>query len=150
MGFRRAALVLVAAGSLAQGCSQDEDAVPAACREGSATVRTALRDAPRPVRLEGSTPLSECIDDTSGGGELRDVGQAYVQVAGELADAAAERPNGAAALQLGYLVGALHRAEAGSQGVANELTRRLHSELVRVDVRSPAFRRGRRAGREHG
>ena len=124
--------------------------MPAACREGAGSVRAALRDAPGRVRLEGGTPLSECIKDTSGGGELQDVGQAWVQVAGELADAAEEHPEGAAAVRLGYLIGALHRGEAGAQNVGHELARRLNTELARVDVRSRAFRRGRRAGRGHG
>ncbi len=98
----------------------------------------------------GGTPLSECIDDTSGGGDLRDVGQAYVYVAARLADAAVEDPHGREAMQLGYLAGALRRGRFGAQGVGHELGRRLQSELARVDVNSPAFKRGERAGRAHG
>jgi hypothetical protein len=150
VSLSRAALLLVAGVLLATGCSEGgEEAVPAACREGSAALSEALRDAPRPVTL-GGTPLSDCIKDTSGGSDLHDVGQAYVYVASRLADAAQENPDGREALQLGYLMGALRRGRVGAQGVGHELTRRMRSEISRVDVRSPAFRRGERAGLENG
>ena len=146
-----AAAVLVLAGALLPaGCSQGgEEGVAGSCREGSSALSEALREAPRRVTL-GGIPLSDCIKDTSRTADLHDVGQAYVYVAARLADAAAEEPDGAAAMQLGYLMGALRRGRAGAQGVGYELSRRMRSELVRVDVRSPAFRRGERAGRERG
>ncbi|MBA3299649.1 MAG: hypothetical protein H0U24_06150 [Thermoleophilaceae bacterium] len=149
MILRPAALVVLLGALLASGCSDGAEGVPAACRQGPEAVRTALRQAPGPVTLDG-TPLSECIDDTSGGGDLRDVGTAYVEAAAVLAPAAARNPDGAAAVQLGYLMGAFTRSKAGAQGVGYELGRRLRSELLSVDVRSPAFVRGERAGRRTG
>jgi hypothetical protein len=147
---RFAALLLLAGALLPSGCSEgDDEGVPISCREGSTALSEALREAPGRVTL-GGTPLSACIKDTIGGGELRDVGQAYVYVAARLADDAAEDPDGAAALRLGYLMGALERGRVGAQGVGAELARRMRSELLRVDVRSPAFKRGERAGRERG
>ncbi|MGI9081444.1 MAG: hypothetical protein ACR2FZ_04075 [Thermoleophilaceae bacterium] len=146
---RPAVLAVLVGALLASGCSDGEQSVPAACRQGPEAVRVALREAPGPVTLDG-TPLSECIDDTSGGGELRDVGNAYLEAAAELAPAATRDPDGAAAVQLGYLMGAFARSKAGSQGVGYELGRRLRSELLSVDVRSPAFVRGERAGRRTG
>lgn len=144
------ALLLVGAALSSIGCSRgDDEGVAASCREGSAALAEALQDAPGRVTL-GGTPLSECINDTSDGGALHDVGQAYVQVTSRLADRAAGDPDGAAALQLGYLMGALRRGQFGAQGVGHELSRRMRSELERVDVRSRAFRRGERAGRDHG
>ena len=145
-----APLLLLAGALLASGCSEGEDkGVPLACREGPTALTEALREAPGRVTL-GGTPLSECIEDTSGGGELQDVGQAYTYVAARLADAAAEDPDGPSALQLGYLIGALRRGSAGAQNVGHELARRVRAEISRVDTRSPAFRRGERAGRAHG
>lgn len=145
-----AALVVVAGALPASGCSQDErQGVPVACHEGASALREALRDAPGRVTL-GGTPLSDCIKDTSGGGDLQEVGQAYIYVGARLADEAAEYPNGTAALELGYMMGALRRASVGAQGVGHELTRRMRSELSRVDSGSAAFRRGERAGRERG
>ena len=144
------AVVLSVAVLCGPGCSQGEDeGIPAGCREGASALREALRKAPGRVTL-GGTPLSECIEDTSGGGELQDVGQAYTYVAARLADAAAEDPDGPSALQLGYLIGALRRGSAGAQNVGQELARRVRAEVSRVDTRSPAFRRGERAGRAHG
>ncbi len=149
MGLRPATALVVAGALLFSACSDDKDAVPAACSQGPDAVRAALRQAPAPVTIDGS-PLSECIKDTSGGGDLQEVGFTYVDVASRLADAAARAPNGSEALQLGYLIGAFERSKAGAQGVGYELGRRLRSELLRVDRRSPAFRSGERAGRRGG
>jgi hypothetical protein len=148
--FQAVAIVLVAGALLSSGCSEGgEEGVSASCRQGSAALSEALRDAPGRVTL-GRTPLSDCIKDTSRTADLHDVGQAYVYVAARLADVAAEDPDGTAAMQLGYLMGALRRGRVGAQGVGYELTRRMRSEVQRVDVSSPAFRRGERAGRKRG
>lgn len=146
---RQATALVIAGALLLAACSDDDEAVPAACSRGPDAVRAALREAPGPVTIDGS-PLSECIKDTSGGGDLREVGITYVEVASRLAPAAATEPNGSEALQLGYLIGAFEKSKAGAQGVGYELGRRLRSELLRVDMRSPAFRRGHRAGRTGG
>ena len=143
------ALLLAACSLLLAACSDDKEAVPVACSQGPDVVRAALQEAPGPVTIDGS-PLSECIKDTSGGGDLREVGISYVDVASRLAPAAASDPNGREALQLGYLIGAFEKSKAGAQGVGYELGRRLHSELLRVDMRAPAFRQGHRAGRTGG
>lgn len=145
-----AALLLVTGALLLAACSSGgEEGVPAACRQGSTALSEALRDAPGRVTL-GGTPLSDCIRDTSGTADLHDVGQAFLFVGTRLADRAAREPDGNSAMRLGYLMGALERSHAGAQGAGYELTRRMRSELSRVDVRSAAFRRGERAGRERG
>ncbi len=149
MSHRPATALVIAGALLLPGCSKGDEAVPVACRQGPDAVRAALRDAPGPVTLEGS-PLSECIKDTSGGGDLQEIGFTYLSVASRLADAAARDPDGRAAVELGYLMGAFRRSRVGAQGVGHELERRLRSELVRVDRHSPAFRRGERAGRRGG
>ena len=149
MGHRPVTALVIAGALLLSACSDDKEAVPAACSQGPDVVRAALQEAPRPVTIDGS-PLSECIKDTSGGGDLQEVGFTYIDVASGLAPAATSEPNGKEALQLGYLVGAFEKSKAGAQGVGYELGRRLHSELLRVDMRSPAFRRGQRAGRSGG
>ena len=149
MRHRPATVLVIAGALLLAGCSDDDEAVPAACSRGPDAVRAALREAPGQVTIDGS-PLSECIKDTSGGGDLREVGIPYVEVASRLAPSAASEPHGSEALQLGYLIGAFEKSKAGAQGVGYELGRRLHSELLRVDMRSSAFRRGHRAGRTAG
>ena len=127
----------------------DDDPTPAGCRAGQAVVLRALEAAPEPVAVEG-TPLSACLADTTDGGALQDVGAAYVAAAATLADRAADDREGNAAFQLGYLIGAVKRSEAGSQGVGYELGRRLGAEAARVRHGSEAFARGRRAGAAGG
>ena len=94
--------------------------------------------------------ISRCLSDTIDGGELQEVGAAYVAAASRLADRAAADPEGDAALQLGYLLGAVKRSETGAQGVGYELGRRLQAEAAAVSDRSKAFARGERAGSEGG
>jgi hypothetical protein len=141
----RALSVLCACVALA-GCEGrgGHDVAPA-CRTGSADVLTALRAAPGRVTLEG-TPLSACVREATGGGELNDVGLGYLDAATRLARTAEREPEGPAALRLGYLVGAVHRGASADMGPASELVRRLDSEAARADPRAAAFRRGRRAG----
>ena len=130
-------------------CDREDEATPVGCVAGDDAVLEALEKAPGKVRLEG-TPLSSCLRDTTDGEALQSVGAAYLNAATTLADRAGEDPDGEAALQLGYLLGALKRSEAGAQGVGYELGRRLRSEAARVEEGSKAFDRGRRAGTEGG
>ncbi len=78
------------------------------------------------------------------------MGSAYVHAASVLADRAELDPGGKYALQLGYLLGAVKRSEAGAQGVGYELGRRLQAEAARVARGSPGLADGRRAGLEGG
>jgi len=130
-------------------CSREDEGTPAGCLADDDAVLQALEKAPGEVRLEG-TPLSECLSDTTDGEALQSVGAAYLNAAIALADRATEDPDGEAALQLGYLLGAVKRSEEGSQGIGYELGRRLRSEGARVEEGSKAFQRGVRAGTEGG
>ncbi len=132
------------------GCDrQGGEGAPVACRQGEQALHRALLAAPRDVSMDG-TLLSDCLDDTTSGGDLQEVGTAYVEVAADLAAAAARDPEGREATRLGFLVGALRRSAAGAQGVGAELERRIEQELAVVDTRSRAFRRGLAAGRRDG
>jgi hypothetical protein len=148
-GSPRAAVAVALAGAaLVTGCTRDpETRVPVECREGTQAVREALRAAPADVRLEG-TPLSDCLVRSSDAGDLQAVGTAFVDVASELAVAAKRESGGHQAVQLGYLVGAARRG--ADAGVHDELIRRIEQELIGVDTRSPAFRRGEERGRAAG
>jgi hypothetical protein len=141
-------LVGIATAAALAGCGGDERA-PAACTDGRDAIRAALRDAPREVRLDG-TPLSDCLSESADGDELQVIGTAFVESAAGLAGEARRHPEGRAALELGYLVAAAHRGGDSTQGVHSELLRRLDQELLTVDTRSRAFRRGRQAGRARG
>jgi hypothetical protein len=130
-------------------CSREEESTPVGCLAGEETVLRALERAPGNVALEG-TALSACLSDTTDGDALQSVGAAYLEAATTLADRAAAKPEGEAALRLGYLLGAVKRSEAGAQGVGYELGRRLQSEAARVREGSRAFARGERAGARGG
>jgi hypothetical protein len=108
-----------------------------------------LRAAPQQVRV-GDGRLSDCLSEEADGGELQLVGTSFVEAASRLAARARRRPEGRAALELGYLVAAAHRGGAHTQGVHDELLRRLDQELVTVNTRAAAYRRGERAGRRAG
>jgi hypothetical protein len=136
--------------SLVGGCStEDRSPVPVACKEGPDAVRAALARAPARVELDG-TPLSECFTRGADSADLQQVGASYVTVAARLSDAAREQPRGADAMRLGYLVGAARSGAARTQGVHDELMRRIEQELSGVDTASPAYQRGFQAGRDHG
>ncbi len=150
--LRRALSVMCAGLALAAvaGCREEDPALAPACREGPDDVLRALRAAPADVRLDGDTPLSECLENAEDGGQLADVGTGYVAAAQRLADRARRDPDGPAAEQLGYLVGAMRRGTQPDQGPAYELVRRVEGEATRADRRSAAFRRGLRAGGRAG
>jgi hypothetical protein len=145
----RRLLVLLLACLALPGCSKNDDETPAGCLAGGDAVLKALESAPGRVTVEG-TLLSDCLSDTTDAGELQEVGAAYLEAASALADRAAEDPRHDAALQLGYLIGAVKRSEAGAQGIGYELGRRLQTEAARVPEGSTAFERGRQAGVEGG
>ena len=153
--MRRGILLCLAALALAAaGCgSSDEPSTPVACLSGSGTYLSALREAPGQVRLEDSTPISECLVDGQQAGDLGTVGEAMVSAATELNDRARRDPNGAAAVELGYLVGAAERGAEQTAGIHTDLVRRL-ATAARFSQRdappAPAFDRAYERGRSAG
>lgn len=149
-GKGRGAIALSLLSLALGGCASEEPAsVPVACKSGPEAVRLALSSAPEPVRLDG-VPLSGCLTRASDSADLQAVGASYVEVAAELAREARRDPEAAAAEQLGYLTGAVRRGAAATQGIHDELRRRLEQELSVVDTGSAAFQEGERAGRATG
>jgi hypothetical protein len=144
-------LALAAAGAALAGCSREDEAgLPDACRAGEDAVRTALAGAPGRVAIEEGTPLSACLTRSSDAADVQQVGSTYVAAAADLAADAKARPEGPTALRLGYLIGSVRRGSARTQGIHSELVRRMEQELLGVNTRSEAFRRGERAGRASG
>jgi hypothetical protein len=119
-----------------------------ACKDAPAAVRTALVAAPGEVRLDG-TRLSDCFAPGSDAADVQALGLTLLPAVRQLATAAREDRHGPAALRLGFLIGAVHRGAPRGR-VYPELERRIDQELAGVDTSSPAFRRGERAGRDHG
>ena len=146
--MRRSAAAILCLLALS-ACSREDESTPAGCLAGEDAVLRALERAPGEVSLGGAR-LSACLSDTTDGDALQSVGAAYLDAATSLADRAVANPDSEAALQLGYLLGAVKRSEAGAQGVGYELGRRLQSEATRLPERSKAYERGLRAGTEGG
>jgi hypothetical protein len=139
--------------AVAAGCGSTDSSNPVACLEGAGTYLKALGSAPDEVKLGGETPISDCLAENQGGGDLATVGTAMVAVATRLnADARAE-PGGAANLRLGYLLGAAQRGAERTDGIHAELIRRLSAAArYSPDNRPlpPAFLRAYREGFDAG
>lgn len=115
----------VAAIAVIAGCSSgSSDKAPAACLTGSDQYVQALTAAPGDVRLEGDTPISDCLTTDQGGGELAQIGKEMIAAATVLNGEARKDPTGPAAVQLGYLVGAVER---GASDIHADLIRRINS-----------------------
>jgi hypothetical protein len=143
---RMAALALAAA---LAGCgSNSSERLPAACIKGPGPVLTALAGAPGHVSIDG-VRISQCFNRDAGGTDEQILGTNLLSAAQQLGDRAASDPEGDAALQLGYLIGAAQRG-ARRNGLAAELIRRLKQEQGSLPARSAAFRRGRQAGLAKG
>jgi hypothetical protein len=148
----RRLLVPIAALTLLAGCGGD-DSTPVACLEGASPYLRALEDAPGEVRLADSAPISGCLVANQSGGDLAEVGATMLAAATELNAAARGAPGGAANLRLGYLIGAAQRGAEDTEGIHDELIRRL-AAAARYSpgdrLLPPAFRRAYQRGYEAG
>jgi len=148
-------LSLAAAGAvaaaLASGCGSGDDPPPAACGAGARTVLGALQRAPGTVALDGGTRISTCVMRSLDTGEVQTLGFTYVAVANS--ELKLMRRSDDAALQLGFLVGAVRRGANRTNGLQLELVRRL-DQVAGVGGPSgalgAAYRRGVAAGEDHG
>lgn len=153
MGLRAAALALLIGGaSLALGaCGSGPDrTLPTACRTSPAALVSALRAAPAGVEIDG-VPISDCVRNAFSDGDVQNVGTLWTLAADRLVPAA--RRTDAAALQLGYLVGATRRGAATTNGIQAELVRRMDTAIGLAGppaARREAYERGLAAGRGRG
>jgi hypothetical protein len=144
---RPIALAVLLAALVVPGCRQGLERYPPECSNGPGAVRAALAKAPDgDVSIEG-TRLSECLVKNQDPGPLAAFGGSVISVSQRLGDRA-ERGDKRALLELGYLHGAVQRGADAT--VHDELKFRLDQELLRVNTRSPEFRRGDAAGRARG
>jgi hypothetical protein len=152
----RRALSIVAVAALSvvgAGCGEPSDSTPVACLEGTGTYVKALGDAPGAVKLNGETPIGECLAENQQAGDLATVGSALVAAATKLNAEARAEPGGDANLQLGYLLGAAERGAGDTNGIHADLIRRLIAAArYSPDNRPlpPAFLRAYREGFDAG
>jgi hypothetical protein len=130
------------------GCGAEEESTPVACLEGPAFYEE--------PHLDGVL-ISECLTESQGGGDLANVGAAMLSAATELNGEAREQPGGAANAQLGYLLGAAGRGAAETEGIHDELVRRLVAAARYSPDNRPlppaflrAYRSGYAAGQKNG
>lgn len=150
-------LAMVLTGAIASGCGDQDDSTPVACLEGAAAYEQALEPAPGEVRLEGETPISECLAPNQTAGDLARVGETMVEAATDLNAEARTEAGGDAAVQLGYLLGAAERGSEESEGIHSDLVRRLTVAARYAPGRQPltedflaAYEEGFEAGRSGG
>ena len=93
-----------------------DDSTPVACLEGPSFYLQKGRD---------GVLISECLPKNQQGGELATVGLAMLRATTKLNAEARAEPGGAANLQLGYLLGAAERGAEETEGIHDELVRRL-------------------------
>jgi hypothetical protein len=143
--------------AVASGCGDQDDSTPVACLEGAAAYEKALEAAPGAVRLQGGTPVSECLAENQNAGDPARVGEATIEAATDLNAEARAEPDGDAALRLGYLLGAARRGSEESEGIHSDLIRRLTVAARYAPGRQPlteeflsSYREGFEAGRSGG
>lgn len=143
--------------AIVSGCGDQDDSTPVACLEGAAVYANALAAAPDEVRLEGQTPISDCLAENQSAGDLARVGEAMIEAATELNSEARAGDGGEAAVQLGYLLGAAERGSEASEGIHSDLVRRLTVAARYAPGRQPlsaefldSYGEGFEAGRSGG
>jgi len=150
-------LVAVAAVAVVVGCGGVDDSTPVACLEGEQGYLRALGDAPGEVELVRDVAISDCLAENQAGGDLANVGAAMLTVATELNAEARAEPGGEANVELGYLLGAAQRGADGTEGIHDELLRRLTAAARYSPDNRPlpaafsrAYRSGYSAGQRNG
>jgi hypothetical protein len=148
--------LLLAATALAGCGGRGDPSTPVACLEGAGVYLSALAEAPGEVKLNGETPIGDCLAENQQGGDLATVGEAMIDAATKLNAEARANPEGPAALRLGYLLGAAERGAEQTEGIHAELIRRL-TVAARYSPEGPlpaafvaAYRDGFDAGRDSG
>lgn len=144
-----AATAFLVALALAIGCGSSDDSTPVACLEGTEAYQQALSAAPGEVLLGDETLISECLTRNQSSGDLTRVGEAMIETATALNAEARAEPDSDAAVQLGYLLGAVERGAEESEGIHSDLVRRLVVAARFAPGKQPlppAFRREYRSG----
>ena len=135
------------------GCGDDSQPLDDACVDSPRAIERALGRAPAPVTLATGTRLSTCVTNARSDADLQSAGLVLTRAADHLAEAA-RRGDTTAALQLGYLVGAVRRGARRTEGIHAQLQRRIERSTAYLAEAgrqvTAAVSRGRRAGEASG
>jgi hypothetical protein len=118
---------LAAAAALSACGSSEPPDTPSACLAPAATYLSALEAAPGDVRLEGTTPIGDCLVEEQAAGPLGEVGKSMVDAATELNRRVLQGGSHQAAVELGYLVGAAEAGASTTGGIHRDLVLRVES-----------------------
>ncbi|MBK5232500.1 MAG: hypothetical protein JJE13_05930 [Thermoleophilia bacterium] len=135
------------------GCSETEVDTPDVCLESPASITAALRNAPEPVALDGGTVISDCLVRNQSEGDLVNFGTNITEVATGLGgDVSRPGPAGVkAAIDAGYLVGAIEKGAEDSDGIHATLVERVKSAATNGLSRASELKRAHyQAGYEAG
>jgi hypothetical protein len=131
------------------GCGGRTPPAQACIQAQPADVLQALRRAPGQVALTDGTRLSQCVRRTVDDSRLQTLGATLTRAADELARRM--RASDAAALQLGFLIGAVDRGADQAAGLQGELANRIAGAAgPDGGPRRALLLRGRAAGHRHG
>lgn len=109
------------------GSSEEPSETPIACLAPADSYLVALERAPAAVRLDGTTPIADCLTEEQEPGALASVGEAAVAAAVELNRLVRRDLDPATALRLGYLVGAIEQGAESTGGIHRDLVLRLNT-----------------------
>jgi hypothetical protein len=131
------------------GCGSRTPPARACIEAQPADVLQALTRAPGQVALADGTSLSQCVRRTIDDSRLQTLGAMLTRAADQLARRM--RSSDDAALQLGFLIGAVERGAAQAAGLQGELANRIAGAAPPDGgSRRALLLRGRAAGRRHG
>jgi hypothetical protein len=154
MSLRRAAALAIAPLAVAlsaAACGEDDRPLPAVCASGPEVAVRALRAAPAPVRIDGETKLSSCVERARSDADIQTVGSVLTRTADSLAGSMDRSDE--AALELGYLIAAVRKGARHTNGIHRELVRRVEQTIGLEGAPPPrraAFDRGLAAGERTG
>lgn len=109
------------------GSSDESSETPVACLAPADSYLVALERAPGDVRLDGTTPIADCLTEEQEPGALASVGETAVAAATDLNRRVRGDFDADAALRLGYLVGAIEQGAEGTGGIHRDLVLRLNT-----------------------
>ncbi|MGK2931418.1 MAG: hypothetical protein ACSLFD_01360 [Solirubrobacterales bacterium] len=149
--------IALAAVAVILGCGETDTDTADVCFEDPATITAALRNAPEPVALDGDTTISDCLVRNQSDADLVNFGTNITEVATGLgADSAQPGPAGTkAAIDAGYLVGALEKGAEETDGIHATLIDRVSSAATNglndaSELKRSHYEAGLEAGRENG
>lgn len=152
-----ALVATVACGLLVGACGETETDTPAGCFVSAASFASSLRQAPGEVLLDAEVPISGCLVKNQKEADLQEFGLTAIKVATRTsAQIADPGPDGIkAAIDAGYLVGAIEKGAEESEGIHSTLVDRITSAASNgldgaSEFKKSHFEAGREAGRDVG